>query len=266
VLTYGPLEDHVADLWLPSGGGQSSVLVLFIHGGFWRAEFDRRHIGPLAEALAANGLPVCVPEYRRVGEPGGGWPGTFDDIRAAVTTLPGTVAGETNKLVSGFRLIVAGHSAGGHLALWSAAELAGAWDRPFAVEAASSTARIRSVVSLAGVCDLAGGYRQGLGHDAVAALMGGGPVEYPERYRAADPMALLPTRVRTTLVHGLIDDRVPASHSRDYAARAAAAGDEVQCVLLPSIGHFEVIDPTSAAWPSVLAELRSAAQGRPENP
>src|SRR5215469_12518750 len=81
-LAYGPLKDHVADLWLPSSGEPSSVLVLFIHGGFWRAEFDRRHVGPLAEALAADGLAACVPEYRRVGAPGSGWPATFADVRA----------------------------------------------------------------------------------------------------------------------------------------------------------------------------------------
>jgi acetyl esterase/lipase len=240
-LCYGR-EDQVADLWLPPAGG-AAALVLFLHGGFWRAAYDRRHAGPLAEALAAAGLAVCVPEYRRVGQAGGGWPGTFDDIRAAVSSLPGLVETAASGRLDGEPPILAGHSAGGQLALWAAGQ------RP--------EPPIRAVVSLAGVCDLVECDQLGLGQGAAAALMGGRAGDLPDRYRAADPMAAIPTGARVILVHGTADDRVPSQLSADYASAAQAAGDDARCVLLPGAGHFDVIDPLSAAWPAVLAEFLS---------
>ena len=91
VLSYGPRGDQVADLRLPRNAAEPP-LVIFVHGGFWQAAYDRTHTGPLADALAADGFAVCAPEYRRVGQEGGGWPGTFEDIAAAVDALPGLVA------------------------------------------------------------------------------------------------------------------------------------------------------------------------------
>ena len=253
-FSYGRLADHVADLWLPPAeaprqGGQWP-LILFLHGGFWRAAYDRRHAGPLAEALAADGLAVCCPEYRRVGQEGGGWPGTFDDIRSAVAVLPAAVADATERRVDGARVVLAGHSAGGHLALWAASRLA-SMPKPGA----------GAVVSLAGVCDLAGCYRMGLGDNAAGDLMGGGPGQFPDRYAVADPSLALPLGRRLSLVHGTSDQRVPWEQSRDFAERARAAGDRVSCVLLPGVGHFELIDPLSGAWPAVQTEFRAAADG-----
>jgi acetyl esterase/lipase len=253
-LSYGSLADHVADLWLPPADGPRRAgqwpLVLFLHGGFWRAAYDRRHAGPLAEALAAGGFGVCCPEYRRVGQEGGGWPGTFDDIRAAVAVLPGAVFDATDRRVDERRVVLAGHSAGGHLALWAASRLS-AVPQPAA----------RVVVSLAGVCDLADCYRQRLGDDAARDLMGGGPGQFPDRYAAADPTLALPFGLPISLLHGTADDRVPSEQSRDFGERARVAGDQVSCALLPGVGHFELIDPLSAAWPAVEAEFRSAAGG-----
>src|SRR5262249_20385635 len=134
VLSYGPGPDHVADLRLPPrragalpAGAPPPVtrpapLVVFLHGGFWRAAFYRTHIGPLSTALAAAGFAVCVPEFRRTGQRGGGWPGPFDDVAAAVDTLPALVrdAADAGR-VSDEPALLAGHSAGGHLALWAAA-------------------------------------------------------------------------------------------------------------------------------------------------
>jgi acetyl esterase/lipase len=253
-LSYGPRAQHVADLWLPPASaeqhGHRWPLILFLHGGFWRAAYDRRHAGPLAQALAADGFAVCCPEYRRVGEEGGGWPGTFDDIRSAVAVLPGAVADATDRSVDAARVVLAGHSAGGHLALWAVSRLARVPE-----------ARAGAVVSLAGVCDLARCYETGLGDDAARDLMGGGPGQFPERYAVADPSRALPLGLPLTLVHGTADDRVPSEQSRDFGERARVAGDRVGCVLLPGVGHFELIDPLSAAWPAVQAEFSSAAGG-----
>jgi acetyl esterase/lipase len=277
VLHYGPRPDQFADLRLPVRSGEAEnsssaaerrpewPVVIFLHGGFWRSAFDRTHTGPLAEALAAAGFAVCTPEFRRTGQPGGGWPGSFDDVAAAVDVLPGLVAAavqEAGGRADPGRLVLAGHSAGGHLALWAAGRGAlpegGRWAAPPLAS---------GVVSLAGVCDLAACYRLGLGGDAAGALMGGGPEEFPERYRAGDPMGLVPTGLAVRLVHGMADDRVPWELSAGYAERGRAAGDDVACELLEECGHFEVIDPLSGVWDAVLAAFRSAAgDGRGAGP
>jgi acetyl esterase/lipase len=248
----------VADVRLPAAGivasaGSAGALptVMFLHGGFWRAAYDREHTGPLAEALADSGFVVCTPEYRKVGQRGGGWPGTFDDVATAVRVLPGLVAEASRGLADPARTILAGHSAGGHLALWAACQIG----REHGLSGR------RAVVSLAAVCDLAACYRQNLGSGAAAELLGGGPEMVPDRYAAADPMRLLPVRAAVSLVHGRSDDRVPWQQSRDFAAGARAAGDTVSCTLLGDCGHFEVIDPLSSAWAAVLGAFRSAAAG-----
>lgn len=126
-IRYGPGPDNIADVRLPSGGGlrgasagSGQPLVVVLHGGFWRAAFDRKHVGPMAAALAAEGYLVCVPEFRRVGQAGGGWPGTFDDVAAAVDRLPLLVAAIAPGACDPGRLLLLGHSAGAHLALWAA--------------------------------------------------------------------------------------------------------------------------------------------------
>jgi acetyl esterase/lipase len=248
-LRYGP-EDQPADLWLPPDAHGPAQLILFLHGGFWRAAYDRTHAGPLAEALSAAGLAVCVPEYRRVGQAGGGWPGTFDDVLAAVRQLPALVSeavGGQGRVTTD-RVVLSGHSAGGHLALWAAAQEIGL-ARPDSL----------AVVSLAGVCDLAGAYHLGLGQGAAGELMGGGPEEFPERYLAADPMAAVPVPASVVLIHGLTDDRVPWQQSESYATAASVAGGRARCVLLPDSGHFDVIDPLTPVWPVVQAEFLSAS-------
>jgi acetyl esterase/lipase len=244
VLSYGPRGDQVADLRLPRNAAEPP-LVIFVHGGFWQAAYDRTHTGPLADALAADGFAVCAPEYRRVGQEGGDWPGTFEDIAAAVDALPGLVGAAVGGAVDLDRVVLGGHSAGGHLALWAASR--------------DGQAEAAAVVSLAGVCDLADCFRQGLGGGAAGQLMGGGPDQYPDRYRQADPSALLPASAPVWLVHGDADDRVPVEQSRTYAERTNAAGGWASCRVLENCGHFELIDPLTPAWPDVLAAFRAGA-------
>jgi pimeloyl-ACP methyl ester carboxylesterase len=120
-------------------------------------------------------------------------------------------------------------------------------------------AGVAGVVALAPISDLAACYQAGLDHDAVGDLLGGGPAEQPARYAVADPARLIPLGVPVRIVHGTADDRVPFEMSQSFAAQDRAAGDPVQLDVLAGGGHFDVIDPLSAAWPVVLAAFRAVA-------
>jgi len=241
-VAYGEHPDQVVDIRRPTG--RSRGLVVFLHGGFWRHEYDRTHTGPLATALAAAGFTVAIPEYRRTGAPGGGWPGTFDDVAAAVRSAPALVANVTGEQMTGEqtkeRVILAGHSAGGHLALWAAAGLA------------RDGLPLTGVVGLAPVADLREAYRLDLDGGAVVALLGGGPDDVPSRYAAADPVALVPLGVRQVLCHGGRDRLVPPELSRRYVDSARSAGDDVHLLESPQADHFDLIDPDSLIWPEVV--------------
>jgi acetyl esterase/lipase len=261
VLLYGPGPDQVADLWLPGRPGSSAgrdrpagaPLVVFLHGGFWRVAYDRAHAGHLASGLAQAGYAVCVPEYRRTGQAGGGWPGTFDDIAAAVDALPGIATAAAAGSADPAAVLLAGHSAGGHLALWAAARSL----LPAGAPWHSVAPPVSGVVALAAVSNLAACHEQDLGRGAAALLMDGGPSRHPDRYALADPAVLVPPPAPVRLVHGELDEVVPCEMSLDYAARVVRAGGDAVCEVLPGFGHFEVIDPLSGAWPRVLAAFHS---------
>ena len=205
--------------------------MVFIHGGFWRERFGAEWIEALARACAGEpGYAVWNLEYPRVGMTGGGWPGSALAVREAVA-LAREVAGSRP-------LALVGHSAGGHLALWAA------HDEPPAL-----------VVSLAGVCDLEAGAREGIGDNAVVQFLGAEPDEDPERYAEASPIRRLPLNVPVLLIHGDADDRVPVSQSQDYLAAAQAAGDQCRLSELPGGDHFELVDPAGRAWAIVRERL-----------
>lgn len=254
-LLYGPDALHFGDLRLPAGAGPHPVVAL-IHGGFWRARYGLDLMDGLGEDLARRGIASWNIEYRRVGDPGGGWPGTLEDVARATDHLR-TLA-ETYPLDL-TRLVALGHSAGGHLALW----LAGRARLPAGLPGASGPGYcpVAGAIGLAAVTDLVEGWRRGLSVDAVAAFIGGTPATAPERYAVASPRALLPLGVPQALVHGAADDIVPPALSRDYAAAATAAGDAVRLHELPGVEHFAVIDPTSAAWAAIVEELQALLAG-----
>ncbi|GAA4577931.1 alpha/beta hydrolase [Micromonospora coerulea] len=241
-VAYGDHPEQVADLRRPAGDGPARPLVVVVHGGFWRAEYDRSHTGPMAAALAALGHPVAQIEYRRTGQPDGGWPHTLTDVLAGVAALPGLAAAALPGRVAPVPPVLVGHSAGGHLALYVAAQAPGT---------------VSGVLALAPVADLAEAYRLDLDAGAVAALLGGGPAEFPDRYAAANPSALVPIGVRSVVMHGTLDRQVPVAMSRSWVAAARAAGSPATLIELPECEHFGLIAPDSAAWPRVVAALRS---------
>ena len=184
VEAYGPGADRFGELWRPAGDGPWPVVAL-LHGGFWRAQRTLELMRPLAADLAGRGFAAWNLEYRRVGQPGGGWPGTCEDVAAGLDHLARLAGREPLDLD---RLVVAGHSAGGHLALWSASRPG----LPAGAPGAGPLVAPRLVVSLAGVCDLHAGAAGGIGEGAVAEFLGASPDQAPERYRLASPWPACP--------------------------------------------------------------------------
>ncbi|MBI4787464.1 MAG: alpha/beta fold hydrolase [Chloroflexi bacterium] len=252
-IRYGAEPQQFGDLRVPNRAGPHPVVAV-VHGGFWRNRYDLEHIGPLCAALTGNGIATWSVEYRRLGDPGGGWPGTFLDVAAAVNHLR-TLAPQYNLDLE--RVVTMGHSAGGHLALWVAGLGRVARDSAIYV---SDPLPLRAAISLAGVIDLRRASESRLSSGVTHELMGGSPAEFPERYAAASPMELLPFGVRQFLLHGTQDDNVPFEISQRYYGAARAKGDDVELIELPGIGHFELIDPESDVRPRLLDAVRSATE------
>jgi len=234
-LAYGADPNQFFDLRVPSDRGKPHPLVINIHGGYWRATYDLNHAGHLCAALTVRGLATANLEYRRVGNEGGGWPGTFADIRLAYQYL---AQNAKKNGVDRQKIVVMGHSAGGQLALCLAAH----------------EPSLQAVVSLAGVIDLERAYQLHLSNDAVVEFLHGTPMEVPDHYREANPMSLSITTTQY-VVHGTADDVVPLAFSRDYVdvknKDTAKDKEDVHFLEIPAADHLDVIDPLSKAWKQI---------------
>ena len=195
---------------------------------------------PLARDLAGRGVAAWNVEYRRVGQGGGGWPGTFEDVAAAIDHLA-----QVDE-IDASRVVTCGHSAGGHLSLW----LAGRHRLPAGAPGAVPRVRPVAAVAQAGVCDLELAWRENIGDGAVTDLVGSWD-DVPERYAIASPAALAPLGVRQLLVHGSADDIVPPSQSRGYAA----LDPDAELLELEGADHFDVIDVDGRAWAEIVTRL-----------
>jgi acetyl esterase/lipase len=265
-MTYGDHPDQVIDFYVPrvqTGPGGSVPLVVVLHGGAWRAPYDRRHITPFADFLARRGFAVANVEYRRgAGSPApegtspiaGRWPDTFDDIAAALDALPALVK-EALPQADARRTVLTGHSAGGHLALWAAARHVLPADAPWRT---GGPVPLRGVVALAPIADFTVAEKLEVCGGAVGQLLGN-EEQFDERRPYADPTLLLPTGIATTLVQGRTDLVVPQAVAEAYADAAAKAGEVVGLTLLEDVGHFPLIDPAADACAVVAEEIAQLA-------
>lgn len=252
-IDYGSEPSQFGELRVPAGNGPHPVVVL-IHGGCWKAQYaSLRDLAAMADAFKEAGIASWNIEYRRLGEPGGGWPGTYLDTASAIDHLR-ALAGPYRLDLS--RVVVLGHSAGGHLAHWAAARGRLA---PSSELYRPNPLPLRGIVNLAGRMDMTSGidaYEAMCRDRVVRGLLGGDPQAVPQRYRDSSPMALLPLGTRQVMIWGDQEDFVPEPLVRSYVAAARRAGDDARLVIVPNAGHFEPASPRSAAWPAVLAAVR----------
>lgn len=227
-LPYGHDPSQFGDLRLPKGAGPHPV-VIFIHGGFWSNAATLDGTAAACAALTSAGAVTWNLEYRRVGDQGGGWPGTLDDIVHGAEHI---VALASQYRLDLSRLVGVGHSAGGQLLLWLAAQRA---------------VDLRGLVALAPISDLRQAYALNLGPGAVARFLGGSPDQVPQRYRAASPIQLLPISIAQRILHGTADNVVPFSMSERFVERSHNA----KLIPLKGARHFDLVDPASAAWAAV---------------
>jgi acetyl esterase/lipase len=254
-IKYGEDALQFGDLRLPAGKGPFPLAIV-IHGGCWVSSFATlQNTAALSDALRDAGIATWNIEYRRLDNPGGGWPGTFADVGAAadhVRTLAGAHPLDLAKVV------VVGHSAGAHLALWAAAR-----HRLPASSVLHRTNPLRPVaaVALGGPGDLRDftTYARDIcGAPVIEQLMGGSPQTVSDRYTQGSPIELLPLGTPQILIVGADDGVMPARARDAYVAAARKAGDTADALVLPNAGHFEVIAPTSAAWPEVRDRILTA--------
>jgi acetyl esterase/lipase len=236
VEPYGQHPLQVGEWFVPLGTDPLPTVML-LHGGFWGPQYDRNLEEHVATNLADNGYLCWNIDYRSGVEP---WPATLSDVAAAYDhLLIGAGAGRVDR----DRIAVVGHSAGGHLTAWLASRHRLPPGSPGYHPAALPPAL---VVPQAGVVALLPAIEKKVGRGAVPFFLGGLPEKVPDRYRVADPMALLPTGVRSVLIHPERDRNVPVSQSRTYVKAATAAGDDSTLVITRG-DHFAPLDPKSGA-------------------
>jgi acetyl esterase/lipase len=231
-IPYGKKPQQFGDLYLPGIRGPVPA-VIFIHGGFWRNAYSLDHAGHLCAALARQGAAVWSLEYRRLGDAGGEWTGMADDIVRGAGHLA-IIATRYNLDLK--RVIAAGHSSGGQLALWLASQ---------------QVADLRGVVPLAAISDLRRAFALQLNGGVVGELLGGSPDRVAQRYAAADPIELLPIPAPQRVLHGTADNIVPFEMSQ----RFAKASKNSKLIPLVGAGHFDLIDPRSKFWLTIQSNI-----------
>jgi acetyl esterase/lipase len=247
-IAYGRDPLQFGELRLPKDTKGKYPVVVVVHGGCWFAEYDLHHLAAFSDAVTKLGVATWTIEYRRIGDNGGAWPGTFQDVAAGTDYLREVAKTHPLDLK---RVVVIGHSAGGQLALWLAARK----NLPKTSELYSAQPLpLIGVVSLAGISDLKK-YRPNC-DDSVNKLLGGAPEQFAERYQQTSPVELLPLKIPLRLVHGKLDRIVPIELGKEFEAAAKQKGDDVTLTTLEATGHFDLISPVSRVWATIEASVR----------
>lgn len=252
VSTYGPSPQQFGELWLPKIEGPLPLVVM-MHGGCWQGAYDIEHIRPASTALREAGYMVWSIEYRRIGDPGGGWPGTFEDIGLAVDHL-GVVLDEKG-LEAGSRIYM-GHSAGGQLALWAGARPGFGSEHPFHAPQAKIPDAVFGLAAITDMTSYAAG--ESSCEKSTIELLGT-PAAHTDRYSAVSPLELLPLGVPTVLAQGTEDPIVPPQQAETFHEQAVAAGENSSLLRLPGAGHFDLIHPRTDAWRAILSTLEKCS-------
>jgi acetyl esterase/lipase len=236
-------------------------VAILIHGGCFKAEYGTlQDLAPMADALKARGVATWNIEYRRLPQAGSGWPGTYLDVGKGVDYLRAIAVQNHLDLT---RVIVVGHSVGGHLAMWVAAR---SRLPKTSILYSSNPLPVRGVVDLAGTPDLEAlipAEQLSCGGPVIEQLLGGKPSDVPDRYAQASASRMLPIGTPQTLLWGRRDDNVPISIGEKYTQMAVNSGDSAKLVSFPQAGHFEIADPFFATWPAVEREILSLLAKRP---
>ena len=255
-IAYGNDPLQFGDLRLPKSTGKHPIIIV-IHGGCWFAQYDLTHLNSFCDALTRLGAATWSLEYRRIGNDGGGFPGTFQDVAQGADFLRALAKKYPLDLS---RVIVTGHSAGGQLALWLAARKNLPRD---SVLYTANPLPLNGVISLAGITDLRK-YRPDC-DDAVTKLLGGAPEQFAARYQQTSPLELLPVKIPIRLIHGVKDNIVPLELGKEFVATAKSKGEQVTLTVLEDAGHFDLISPLANDWAviknAVLTLLKSKTQG-----
>lgn len=259
-IVYGSEPLQFGRLRLPNSEGPHPVAIV-IHGGCWTSKFATiQNTEALADALRDQGMATWNIEYRGTDASGGGWPGTFEDVGSAADFLR-EIASKYSLDLS--RVVVVGHSAGGHLALWLAARHK---IQPESALFKENPLVLRGVIALGGIPDLKafrklGNSDQGCGEDVVGKLLGGAPDLVSEHFMEASPKELLPLGAPQILIYGADDLVVPAELGRAYMQVAQKKGDSVELFVVKGAAHHEYAAPNSVAWPVVKTAVISLQNG-----
>ncbi len=246
-LSYGASPSQVVDLWLPGGAGPHPVVVM-IHGGCWQADVAGLDLMDfVADDLRRRGIAVWNIEYRRIGEPGGGYPGTFEDTGRAIDLL-GTEAAKYHLKLD--EVVAVGHSAGGHLALWAAGRASLPKDSPLH---ADHPQKIDAVIGLGALGDLVAARKNApCGEGAtIDALVGPPTATHKDIYADTSADRLEPFTARQILISGAVDSIVPPDYAAGYRVKAQAKGAKVETSVIAGAGHFDMVAPETPAWKDI---------------
>jgi acetyl esterase/lipase len=249
-IAYGKDPEQFGDLRLPQGKGPFPVAIV-IHGGCWVSTLATvQNTAAAADALRDLGVATWNIEYRGIDRQG--WPGTFEDVATATDYLQKVSQTYPIDLT---RVIAVGHSAGAHLALWLGGR------RQLPQESTlfhPSPLLLTAVVALGGPGDLRDfrNYETHIcGAPVIDSLLGGSPEAVPGHYAQGSPIELLPFGIHQVLIVGEQDPVMPERSREAYLMAAQNLGDTVERIVIPNAGHFEVIAPTSTAWPIVKGKI-----------